>query len=307
MSSRPRTSRRGYWASYREYSLDPDLKIEEIISRELDLPKRRRTEKILKIARSTAYWSDELAQKVIAIVGQKAVRTKWTERITPEGRRQICKKLHGSYALWLLELADRIGCIGKMVDMPQRISYDIKESWLDLGYDRDADQSTIDSNNSYRLGEHWLTSQITVPLNHKLRELGPTTERLFLMGRACRRENPDSTHLRSFTQLQMRHNIENPTSTSLKEIMEKVLVLAGLDREKIVFRPTSNTFTAPSLEIYYETNGRLVEIGNGGLFLPQLYLEQNIPLPPQTRPIGFAMGLERIYMIATGIESIKEV
>lgn len=63
------------------------------------------------------------------------------------------------------------------------------------------------------------------------------------------------------------------------------------------FKPAYNPYTEPSLEIFswHEGLGKWVEIGNSGLFRPEML--ETMGLPEDVRVLGFGLSLERPTMI----------
>jgi hypothetical protein len=63
------------------------------------------------------------------------------------------------------------------------------------------------------------------------------------------------------------------------------------------FKPAYNPYTEPSLEIFswHEGLGKWVEIGNSGMFRPEML--ETMGLPADVRVLGFGLSLERPTMI----------
>lgn len=73
------------------------------------------------------------------------------------------------------------------------------------------------------------------------------------------------------------------------------------------FKPAYNPYTEPSMEIfsYHEGLGKLIEIGNSGMFRPEML--EAMGLPSDLRVYGFGLSLERPTMIKYGISNIREL
>jgi phenylalanyl-tRNA synthetase alpha chain len=71
------------------------------------------------------------------------------------------------------------------------------------------------------------------------------------------------------------------------------------------FKPTYNPYTEPSFELFgrHPETDELIEIGNSGLFRPEM-LE---PLDVEADVMAWGLALERLYMLATGAEDIRDV
>ena len=75
--------------------------------------------------------------------------------------------------------------------------------------------------------------------------------------------------------------------------------------EKLRFKPAYNPYTEPSMEIfsYHEGLGKWVEIGNSGVFRPEMLLPMG--LPEDVNVIAWGLSLERPTMIKYGIDNIR--
>lgn len=73
------------------------------------------------------------------------------------------------------------------------------------------------------------------------------------------------------------------------------------------FKPAYNPYTEPSMEIfsYHEGLGKWVEIGNSGMFRPEMLLPMG--LDPDVRVIAWGLSLERPTMIKYGIDNIRSL
>lgn len=63
------------------------------------------------------------------------------------------------------------------------------------------------------------------------------------------------------------------------------------------FKPTYNPYTEPSMEIfaYHEGLKKWVEIGNSGMFRPEMLLPMG--LPPDVNVAGYGLSLERLFCV----------
>jgi phenylalanyl-tRNA synthetase alpha chain len=77
--------------------------------------------------------------------------------------------------------------------------------------------------------------------------------------------------------------------------------------ETLRFKPTYNPYTEPSLEVFSYHKGlkKWVEVGNSGMFRPEMLLP--LGLPPNVRVIAWGLSLERPTMIKYGIDNIREL
>ncbi|CAM9900542.1 unnamed protein product [Ectocarpus sp. 12 AP-2014] len=76
---------------------------------------------------------------------------------------------------------------------------------------------------------------------------------------------------------------------------------------QIRFKPAYNPYTEPSMEIfgYHPDLKKWTEIGNSGMFRPEMLLPMG--LPKDVRVIAWGLSLERPTMIKYGITNIREL
>src|SRR5690554_5189171 len=76
---------------------------------------------------------------------------------------------------------------------------------------------------------------------------------------------------------------------------------------KLRFKPAYNPYTEPSMEIfsYHEGLGKWMEVGNSGMFRPEMLLPMG--LPPNVRVLGWGLSLERPTMIKYGVNNIRDL
>ena len=73
------------------------------------------------------------------------------------------------------------------------------------------------------------------------------------------------------------------------------------------FKPAYNPYTEPSMEIfgYHPTLKRKVEIGNSGVFRPEMLLPMG--LPKDVNVIAWGLSLERPTMIQYNVGNIRDL
>ncbi|RKP23750.1 tRNA synthetases class II core domain (F)-domain-containing protein [Syncephalis pseudoplumigaleata] len=127
----------------------------------------------------------------------------------------------------------------------------------------------------------------------------------FSIDRVFRNETVDATHLAEFHQVEGVIADRNLTLGHLIGFMEQFFRKMGI--ENIVFKPTYNPYTEPSMEIfsYHEGLGKWVEVGNSGMFRPEMLLPMG--LDPDVRVIAWGLSLERPTMIKYGIDNIRDL
>ncbi|KAL1890412.1 Phenylalanyl-tRNA synthetase, beta subunit, cytoplasmic [Sporothrix stenoceras] len=133
----------------------------------------------------------------------------------------------------------------------------------------------------------------------------PPPARYFSIDRVFRNESVDATHLAEFHQVEGVIADYGLTLGGLMEFMEIFFGKMGL--EDLKFKPAYNPYTEPSMEIfsYHKGLGKLVEIGNSGMFRPEML--EAMGLPRDMRVYGWGLSLERPTMIKYGISNIREL
>lgn len=129
--------------------------------------------------------------------------------------------------------------------------------------------------------------------------------KLFSIDRVFRNEAVDATHLAEFHQVEGVIADKNITLGDLIGFMEVFFGKMGMSRLR--FKPAYNPYTEPSLEIfaYHKGLGKWVEIGNSGMFRPEMLAPMG--LPDDVHVLGFGLSLERPTMIKYGINNIREL
>ena len=127
----------------------------------------------------------------------------------------------------------------------------------------------------------------------------------FSIDRVFRNETLDATHLAEFHQIEGLVADRNLSLGHLKGIIHEFFKKMGM--EKLRFKPTHNPYTTPSLEIhsYHEGLGKWVEVGNSGVFRPEMIRPMGIP--EDVTVIAWGLSLERPTMIKYGISNIRDL
>ncbi|TRX96473.1 hypothetical protein FHL15_002745 [Xylaria flabelliformis] len=146
------------------------------------------------------------------------------------------------------------------------------------------------------------TTSVSASILHKLAATKgpdgrPPPARYFSIDRVFRNETVDNTHLAEF------HQVEGI-------IADYDLTLGGLMAMGITglqYKPAYNPYTEPSMEIfaYHPGLGKIVEIGNSGMFRPEML--EAMGLPKDMRVYGWGLSLERPTMIRYGINNIRDL
>ncbi|EDO15344.1 hypothetical protein Kpol_1011p16 [Vanderwaltozyma polyspora DSM 70294] len=148
------------------------------------------------------------------------------------------------------------------------------------------------------------TTAISAAMLHKLAK-NPKPTRLFSIDRVFRNEAVDATHLAEFHQVEGVLADYNITLGDLIKFMEEFFEKMGVTGLR--FKPTYNPYTEPSMEIYswHEGLGKWVEIGNSGIFRPEML--ESMGLPKDLRVLGWGLSLERPTMIKYKVQNIREL
>ncbi|CAG85765.1 DEHA2C01298p [Debaryomyces hansenii CBS767] len=148
------------------------------------------------------------------------------------------------------------------------------------------------------------TTAISAAMLHKLAK-DPKPTRLFSIDRVFRNEAVDATHLAEFHQVEGVMAGYDITLGDLIGFMEDFFAKMGVNGLR--FKAAYNPYTEPSLEIfaYHKGLGKWVEIGNSGMFRPEML--EPMGLPKNLRVLGWGLSLERPTMIKYGVSNIREL
>jgi len=190
------------------------------------------------------------------------------------------------------------------IDIPNDYLKIIKQThetggWGSIGYRYDWKESETRKN---VLRTH--TTSISTRMLHALaKEYKPA--KYFSIDRVFRNENMDATHLCEFHQIEGLVCDKNLTLGDLMGVIQTFFERVGITNIK--FKPAYNPYTEPSMEIFgfHPQLERWVEIGNSGMFRPEMLLAMG--LPPDVNVIAWGLSLERPTMILYGIDNIRDL
>ncbi|XP_004291753.1 PREDICTED: probable phenylalanine--tRNA ligase alpha subunit-like [Fragaria vesca subsp. vesca] len=130
-------------------------------------------------------------------------------------------------------------------------------------------------------------------------------KKYFSIDRVFRNEAVDRTHLAEFHQIEGLICDRGLTLGDLIGVLEDFFSRLGMSDLK--FKPAYNPYTEPSMEIfsYHKGFGKYVEIGNSGMFRPEMLLPMG--LPEDVSVIAWGLSLERPTMILYGIDNIRDL
>uniref|UniRef100_A0A1B6L7A2 phenylalanine--tRNA ligase n=1 Tax=Graphocephala atropunctata TaxID=36148 RepID=A0A1B6L7A2_9HEMI len=127
----------------------------------------------------------------------------------------------------------------------------------------------------------------------------------FSIDRVFRNETLDATHLAEFHQVEGLIADFDLTLGDLIGVLYEFFKKLGIT--KLNFKPAYNPYTEPSMEIfcYHEGLGKWIEVGNSGMFRPEMLLPMG--LPEKVNVIAWGLSLERPTMIKYGYNNIRDL
>lgn len=130
-------------------------------------------------------------------------------------------------------------------------------------------------------------------------------KKYFSIDRVFRNETLDQTHLAEFHQVEGLIADYDIGLANLLGIISEFYAKLGI--HKLKYKPAYNPYTEPSLEIfgYHPTLKSWVEIGNSGVFRPEML--RPMGLPENVNVIAWGLSLERPTMIEYNIGNIREL
>lgn len=152
------------------------------------------------------------------------------------------------------------------------------------------------------------TTAVSTYCLHRLSR-SPRPCRYFSIDRVFRNETVDATHLAEFHQVEGVIADYGLTLGGLMGFLQDFFkkLLGTSSKHALRFKPAYNPYTEPSMEIYAFHQGldKWVEIGNSGLFRPEML--RSMGLPENLMVYGFGLSLERPTMIKYGVNKIREL
>ena len=128
-------------------------------------------------------------------------------------------------------------------------------------------------------------------------------QRFYSVEKAYRNDTIDATHLLEFFQIEGWVMAESLSARDLMGTFTEFYEHFGIT--DLEFKPHYNPYTEPSFELFgtHPRTGELIEIGNSGIFRPEM-LE---PLGVDCDVMAWGLALERLMMLVTGAEDIRDV
>ncbi|GAU45381.1 hypothetical protein TSUD_90010 [Trifolium subterraneum] len=149
------------------------------------------------------------------------------------------------------------------------------------------------------------TTAVSSRMLYQLAQKPFAPKKYFSIDRVFRNEAVDRTHLAEF------HQIEGLVCDQGLSLRDLIGVLhdffSRLGMTKLKFKPAYNPYTEPSMEIfsYHEGFKKWVEVGNSGMFRPEML--RPMGLPEDVQVIAWGLSLERPTMIMYGIDNIRDL
>jgi phenylalanyl-tRNA synthetase alpha chain len=127
--------------------------------------------------------------------------------------------------------------------------------------------------------------------------------RYFSVEKAYRNDTLDATHLLEFFQIEGLVVADDLSVRDLMGTFREFYSQFGI--HDLQFKPTYNPYTEPSFELFgrHPETGELIEIGNSGIFRPEML----DPLDVDADVMAWGLALERLLMLMTGFEDIRDV
>lgn len=149
------------------------------------------------------------------------------------------------------------------------------------------------------------TTAVSARMLYKLAQNGFKPAKYFSIDKVFRNESLDATHLAEFNQVEGVVADYSVTLGDLMGILHAFFKKLGI--KKLRFKPAYNPYTEPSMEIfsYHEGLKKWVEIGNSGIFRPEMLLPMG--LPENVNVIAWGLSLERPTMIKYGLNNIRDL
>jgi len=151
-----------------------------------------------------------------------------------------------------------------------------------------------------------VSSRVLYKLAQEYKKTGKfIPKKYFSIDRVFRNESLDNIHLAEFHQIEGFIADYNLGLGHLLGTVEQYFKRLGLD--KLRFKPAYNPYTEPSMEIFalHPITKKWVEIGNSGVFRPEMLLPMG--LPPNVNVIAWGFSLERPAMLHYHINNIRDL
>ncbi|KAM0672237.1 subunit alpha of phenylalanyl-tRNA synthetase [Ordospora colligata] len=149
------------------------------------------------------------------------------------------------------------------------------------------------------------TTSVSARKLYELGKSGFVPTKLFSIDKVFRNESVDATHLAEFHQVEGLIVDKGLTIGHLMGVLQEFFGRLGM--EDIKFKPAFNPYTEPSMEVfgYHKELGRWIEIGNSGVFRPEML--RPMGFDADVSVIAWGLSLERPAMIKYGLKNIRDL
>ncbi|XP_054777808.1 phenylalanine--tRNA ligase alpha subunit, cytoplasmic [Prosopis cineraria] len=149
------------------------------------------------------------------------------------------------------------------------------------------------------------TTAVSSRMLYQLAQKPFAPKKYFSIDRVFRNEAVDRTHLAEFHQIEGLVCDRGLTLRDLIGVLHDFFSRMGMT--KLKFKPAYNPYTEPSMEIfsYHEGLKKWFEVGNSGVFRPEML--RPMGLPEDVQVIAWGLSLERPTMILYGIDNIRDL
>ncbi|KAK7076756.1 hypothetical protein SK128_022903 [Halocaridina rubra] len=193
----------------------------------------------------------------------------------------------------------------KTITVPEDYLERVKKTHTVGGYGSTGYQSdwSRDEANKNLLRTH--TTAVSARMLYRLAQEGFKPVKYFSIDRVFRNETLDATHLAEFHQLEGVVADYNLSVKNLMGVIKAFFEKIGIT--KLRFKPAYNPYTEPSMEIFsfHEGLKKWVEVGNSGMFRPEMLRPMGIP--ENITVAAWGLSLERPAMIMYEINNIREL
>ncbi|XP_017597398.1 PREDICTED: phenylalanine--tRNA ligase alpha subunit [Corvus brachyrhynchos] len=178
-----------------------------------------------------------------------------------------------------------------------KVRSELRQIFLEMGFTEMPTDNFVESS-------FWNLSHLP-PINAFPPQEKFSPVKYFSIDRVFRNESLDATHLAEFHQVEGIVADRGLTLGHLMGILRQFFTKLGISQLR--FKPAYNPYTEPSMEVfsYHEGLKKWVEVGNSGVFRPELLLPMG--LPENVSVIAWGLSLERPTMIKYGINNIREL
>jgi len=150
------------------------------------------------------------------------------------------------------------------------------------------------------------TTAISAQVLYQLGKKKPfKPKRYFSIDRVFRNETLDKSHLAEFHQIEGFVADYDLNLSHLLGMCQEFFSKVGISNVR--FKPAYNPYTEPSMEIfgYSEPLKKWLEVGNSGIFRPEML--RPMGLPENVKVIAWGFGLERQMMLMFNVDNIRDL